>query len=230
MMQVLVANQAQTQAQSHTHTQPLTRRHCLSCGMQGAAAIALPAVWRSAHAQTARPLRPTPSQTEGPFYPDRMPFDTDFDLLRNGTSLYTQGQAVWLLGSVSDLSGKPVAGAVVEIWQSDNDGQYHHSSNRGRADPAFQGFGKVQVGTDGSYRFHTIRPGKYPGRTPHIHVKVKLAQRELLTTQLYVMGEPANARDGLWNQMSDDNKAALTMPFVQGKDGLQVQFPLIVAV
>jgi protocatechuate 3,4-dioxygenase, beta subunit len=222
MMQVLVADQA--------NTQPLTRRQYLSCGVQGAAAIALPAVWRSAHAQAAKPLRPTPSQTEGPFYPDRMPADTDFDLLRNGASQYTQGQAVWLIGSVTDLLGKPVAGAVVEIWQSDNDGQYHHSSNRGRADSAFQGFGKVQVGADGSYRFRTLRPGKYPGRTPHIHVKVKLAQQELLTTQLYVLGEPGNARDGLWNQLNDDSKAALTMPFVQGKDSLQVQFPLAVAV
>jgi protocatechuate 3,4-dioxygenase, beta subunit len=198
------------------------RRHAIG---QAAAAV-----WGSVRAQSTPALRITPSQTEGPFYPDKMPQDTDFDLLRNGAVQYTRGQATWLTGKVSDVNGKPLAGAVVEIWQCDNDGHYHHSADGGRADPAFQGFGKVQVGTDGSYRFRTLRPAQYSGRTPHIHMKVKLANRDVLTTQLYVANDPGNERDGLWRRLGADARAALTVPFVQGSDGLQAQFAIVVAV
>jgi protocatechuate 3,4-dioxygenase beta subunit len=130
---------------------------------------------------------------------------------------------------VSDTSGKPVAGAQVEIWQCDEAGHYHHPGDGGRADPAFQGFGRVTVGADGRYRFRTIRPVPYSGRTPHIHVKVKLGGRELLTTQLYVAGDPNNERDFLWRRMPDPARAAVTVPFVAGSDGLQATFPIVVA-
>ncbi|HSV35569.1 MAG TPA: intradiol ring-cleavage dioxygenase, partial [Ramlibacter sp.] len=151
-----------------------------------AALVALPAVWTGLRAQPAATRRPTPSQTEGPFYPVSLPKDSDFDLLRNGAQTYARGQPAWVEGSVTDLQGRPVAGARVEIWQCDEAGHYHHPGDRGTADPAFQGFGQVTVGADGRYRFRTIRPAPYSGRTPHIHVKVRLGSRELLTTQLYV--------------------------------------------
>ena len=142
--------------------------------------------------------RPTPAQTEGPFYPVALPADSDADLLVNGTLRYTRGQPAWIEGSVSDLDGRPVRGAVVEIWQCDDAGHYHHPGDGDRADRAFQGFGRVAVDSEGRYRFHTIRPVAYGGRAPHIHVKVKLAARDLLTTQLYVQGDVGNERDGLW--------------------------------
>ncbi len=125
-------------------------------------------------AQPAQPRRLTPAQTEGPFYPVSFPKDSDFDLLRNGALDYRRGQPAWVEGTVTDPQGRPVAGAQVEIWQCDEAGHYHHPGDRGSADPAFQGFGRVTVGADGSYRFRTIRPAPYSGRTPHIHVKVKL--------------------------------------------------------
>src|SRR5688500_16247559 len=78
------------------------------------------------HAQSRPPLRPTPSQTEGPFYPVQMPADTDPDLLRNGPLRYARGQPAWVEGTVTDVDGKPVAGATVEIWQCDEAGHYHH--------------------------------------------------------------------------------------------------------
>ena len=81
-----------------------------------------------------------------------------------------------------------------------------------------------------SYRFRTMRPMAYAGRTPHIHVKVKLGQRELLTTQLYVVGDAGNARDFLWRNLNDADRAALTVPFVQSSDGLKARFPIAVAV
>ena len=194
-----------------------------------AALVALPAVWTGARAQAPAPRRATPSQTEGPYYPVALPKDSDADLLRNGTLSYTRGQPVWLDGTVSDLQGKPVAGAQVEIWQCDEAGHYHHPGDGDRADKAFQGFGKVVAGTDGRYRFRTIRPAAYSGRTPHIHVKVRLGQRELLTTQLYVAGDPGNERDGIWRRMDAQDRAAVTVPFAKGPDGLQANFPVIIA-
>jgi protocatechuate 3,4-dioxygenase, beta subunit len=87
----------------------------------------------------------------------------------------------------------------------------------------------VTAGADGRYRFRTIRPAPYTGRTPHIHVKVKLERRELLTTQLYVAGDPHNGRDFLWRQLGEEGQRALTVPFVQGPDGLRASFPIVLA-
>lgn len=193
-----------------------------------AALVALPAIWTGLRAQPTAARQPTPRQTEGPFYPVNLPKDSDFDLLRNGSQAYTRGQPAWVEGSVTDLQGKPVNGAQVEIWQCDEAGHYHHPGDGGKADPAFQGFGRVAVGADGRYRFRTIRPVAYSGRTPHIHVKVKLASRELLTTQLYVAGEPRNERDFLWRNLGPEGRAALTVPFQPGGDGLRANFPIVV--
>ena len=194
-----------------------------------AALVALPVIWTGVRAQPAQPRRATPSQTEGPFYPVSLPKDADFDLLRNGTLEYRGGKPSWVEGSVTDLQGKPLAGAQVEIWQCDEAGHYHHPGDGSKADPSFQGFGRVSVGADGQYRFRTIRPVPYTGRTPHIHVKVKLGTRELLTTQLYVAGDPGNERDSIWRRLDDQGRAAVTVPFVAGADGLRATFPIIVA-
>lgn len=193
-----------------------------------AALVALPFCWTGTRAQQPPARRATPRQTEGPFYPVRLPADADADLLRNGNLDYAHGQPAWVEGTVSDLQGKPVAGAQVEIWQCDHQGHYHHPGDGDRADRSFQGFGRVTVGQDGRYRFRTIRPVPYSGRTPHIHVKVRLAPRELLTTQLYVEGDANNERDFLWRSLGED-RALLTVPFRAGSDGLQASFPIVVA-
>ena len=191
-----------------------------------AATLALPLFIRDALAQNT--LRPTPAQTEGPFYPVVLPNDTDFDLLAQGPLRYTRGAATWLDGTVTDTSGRALRGATVEIWQCDQQGHYHHPGDSGTADPAFQGFGRVVAGNDGDFRFRTIRPAPYTGRTPHIHVKVRIAQRMLLTTQLYVEGDAGNARDFLWRQLSAEDRAAITVPFRQVTDGLQARFAIVV--
>ncbi len=181
---------------------------------------------KPARGQTTRSA--TPSQGEGPFYPRELPADRDFDLLRNANMVYTRGRAAWVEGVVTDLQGKPVRGAQVDIWQCDEAGHYHHPSDGNRADPAFQGFGRVAVDNDGRYRFRTIRPAPYSGRAPHIHVKVKLSGRTLLTTQLYVLGDPGNSRDMLWRNLGDDAaRAALTVAFEPVADGLRASFPIV---
>jgi protocatechuate 3,4-dioxygenase beta subunit len=205
-------------------TMPWSQRRQL---MLVGAVLAVPAVWRAVQAQGALPL--TPAQTEGPFYPVQLPADTDADLLAQGSRRYAKGEAAWLDGQLLDAEGRALRGGTVEIWQCDADGHYHHPGDGGRADPAFQGFGRVQVGRDGRYRFRTLRPAAYSGRTPHIHMKVRLDRRELLTTQLYVQGDPGNERDGLWRRLDAAAREAVTVPFRPGSDGLQAQFPIVVA-
>lgn len=200
------------------------RRHLL---IGAVAALALPAWLAPARARAAA-LRPTPGQTEGPFYPLDIPPDHDADLLRTGRARYTRGQAVWVEGTVVDLDGRALQGGLVEIWQCDGAGHYHHPGDGGRADPAFQGFGRTAVDREGRYRFRTIRPVAYSGRTPHIHVKVRLDKHELLTTQLYVQGDPGNARDFLWRRLDEAARAALTVPFAPASDGLRAVFPIVV--
>jgi protocatechuate 3,4-dioxygenase beta subunit len=193
-----------------------------------AALIACPVVL-TAHAQPVPRPRPTPVQTEGPFYPVAFPADADNDLLRNGALRYQRGQPAWLDGTLRDLEGRPVRGAQVEIWQCDEAGHYDHPGDGSRQDPAFQGFGRTAVDADGRWRFRTIRPVPYSGRTPHIHVKVRLGQRELLTTQLYVEGDPGNARDFLWRRLDTADRAAVTLPYTAGSDGVQARAALVLA-
>jgi protocatechuate 3,4-dioxygenase beta subunit len=203
------------------------RRHSLRLVAGAAALIAMPAVHRLVAAQGTR-RRPTPSQTEGPFYPVALPSDSDADLLANGTLRYLQGRAAWVDGTLTDLDGRALAGAVIEIWQCDQEGHYHHPGDGNRADRAFQGFGRAMVDGQGRWRFRTIRPAAYSSRAPHIHAKVKLGAHELLTTQLYVEGDAANERDFVWRRLRPEDRAAVTAPFIAGSDGLTAHFSLVV--
>lgn len=154
----------------------------------------------------AEELQRTPAQTEGPFYPDKLPLDTDNDLIVLSDSLTpTVGQVAYVSGRILGLNGTPVRNATVEIWQCDSGGAYLHSgtSNEEKRDKGFQGFGKFETGADGEYLFRTIKPVPYPGRTPHIHYKVKARGKELLCTQLYVKGHPGNERDGILRRLGD---------------------------
>jgi protocatechuate 3,4-dioxygenase beta subunit len=155
----------------------------------------------------AQALTETPRQTEGPFYPDRLPLDADNDLVIISDRLTPAvGEVTHLSGRVLDRHGDPLRGMTVEIWQVDHHGAYLHSrsSNREKRDVNFQGFGRFETASTGEYRFRTIKPVPYPGRTPHIHVKVKRGERELLTTQCYIKGHPGNARDGILRGIRDE--------------------------
>jgi protocatechuate 3,4-dioxygenase, beta subunit len=159
----------------------------------------------------------TPRQTEGPFYPDKLPLDTDNDLLViNEATTPALGEIAYVSGRVLDAKGEPIRDAVVEIWQCDRNGAYLHSGtdNREKNDKNFQGFGRFVTGSTGEYLFRTIRPVPYPGRTPHIHYKVKRGGKELLVTQLYVKGHPGNERDGIWRNLKGAQRDAVTVDFV----------------
>ena len=161
---------------------------------------------------------PTPSASEGPFYPtgDMRFADIDNDLVRiEGRVRQAGGEIVRLGGRVLDSAGNPLAGARVEIWQCDVRGRYLHRGDRGLTsrDAGFQGFGHDLTGEDGRYAFRTIRPVPYTGRTPHIHVKVLLGGRERLTTQFYLPDHPDNARDFLYRRIPGHRRAQVTMHF-----------------
>jgi protocatechuate 3,4-dioxygenase beta subunit len=154
----------------------------------------------------AEQLSLTPRQTEGPFYPDRLPLDTDNDLLIiNDGITPAVGEVTHLSGRLLDAKGDPIRNAVVEIWQVDGKGVYLHSgSNDGdRRDAHFQGFGRFLTGSTGEYYFRTIKPVAYPGRTPHIHFAVKMKGRDRWTTQCYVKGEARNGKDGVLRGIKD---------------------------
>jgi protocatechuate 3,4-dioxygenase, beta subunit len=152
----------------------------------------------------AQQLQQTPRQTEGPFYPNKLPLDTDNDLLIINDKLTPAvGVITHLTGRVINLRGEPMRNAVVEIWQCDNNGRYLHTGDQNQAKPDtnFQGFGRFVTGSTGEYYFRTIKPVPYPGRTPHIHFIVKQGENRMLTTQLYIKGFPQNERDGIYRSL-----------------------------
>src|SRR6516162_8823038 len=163
-----------------------------------AACAAGSSLWSKAKAAVL-PL--TPRQTAGPFYPLAFPPDSDNDLVQiTGHSGTAKGTVTHLTGRVLDPAGRGISGARVEIWQCDADGRYHyvHDEQADRPlDENFQGYGRTATDVGGAYRFRTIRPVPYPGRTPHIHFAVSAPDFPRFITQMYVSGEPRNERDGV---------------------------------
>jgi protocatechuate 3,4-dioxygenase, beta subunit len=156
-------------------------------------------------------LGPTPSQTEGPFYPRTLPAERDGDLTRvAGRSGVAQGTILYLSGTVVRTDGKPLAGALVELWQCDALGTYHHVGESGPQDENFQGYGSMTADAGGRYAFTTIRPVAYPGRTPHLHLKLRHPDAKPLTTQLYVAGD-STAGDSVVRWSGGDVHERLSM-------------------
>ena len=125
---------------------------------------------------------PTPSQTEGPYFTPQSPEKQDFAADAPG------GERITIAGYVLSIDCQPVAKALVELWHADETGAYDNSGFRLR--------GHQFTDSEGRWWFDTIVPGLYPGRTRHFHLKVQRPGAEVLTTQLYLPGEPDNERDG----------------------------------
>ena len=198
-----------------------------------AAALALPALART---------RALAAMTDGPFYPPRRwreretDWDADLTRVQRGAQvLVARGEHLGLDFTVQDTEGRTIDGAEVEIWQCDALATYHHPhvvAGPGRIDEGFQGFGAARSARDGRLAFRTIRPVPYPGRTPHIHVKLRHASFGELTTQLFIAGHPGNARDFLWRALDEAERAPLEMQLrpVADDGGLrwQAQHALVV--
>ena len=157
-----------------------------------------------------RGLIATPEMTEGPYYPDKMPLDTDNDLLIiNDAITPAVGEISWVSGCVMDASGQPLRNATVEIWQCDSKSSYIHTRgrNEGGLDGNFQGYGRYQTDSTGRYQFRTIKPVSYElngmFRAPHIHFAVSRNGRRIFTTQMMVKGHADNARDHILEDIAD---------------------------
>ena len=176
----------------------------------------------------AAALSTTPAQSEGPFYPLELPLDHDNDLIQiEGRAERATGTILDLCGRILGADGRPAPGLRVEIWQCDALGVYHHPGDRrGPADPNFQGFGHTIADDGGAYRFRTIVPVAYPGRTPHIHVKVLGADVDVLTTQMYGAGNPGNERDGLYRRLGRASEL-VTVALEPAGDGQRALFDIV---
>jgi protocatechuate 3,4-dioxygenase beta subunit len=148
--------------------------------------------------------------------------DSDLVVLR-GAEARAEGVVIHVMGRVLGVDGRPIPNATVEIWQCDARGRYLHPGDTGGRprDSAFQGFGRAASGADGAYRFRTIRPVPYPGRTPHIHFAVTAPGRRELVTQMYVAGEPLNERDGLYRSIRDPGQRAAVTVRLEDANGIE---------
>ena len=191
--------------------------------------------------------RGLPAMTDGPFYPSiayrarSVDWDADLTTVRgrapDGQPLpKARGEHLDLHGVVRDGSGRAVDGAEIEIWQCDAFGSYRHPRGAGdRIDAGFQGFGATRSDGRGGYRFRTIRPVPYPGRTPHIHFAVHVPGQGRLVTQMYIEGEPLNARDGVLNSIRDPQaRLSVIVPLASRQSpepgALHGRFDIVVAV
>jgi protocatechuate 3,4-dioxygenase, beta subunit len=177
-------------------------------------------------------LQRTPDQILGPFYPVRRKPVATGDLTLGGRAA---GTVLYLSGRVLTTSGKPVAGARVEIWQANAGGRYDHphDSNPAPLDPNFAGFAVTTTDVEGRYAFKTIRPAPYPTgpermRPAHIHFSIT-AENEQLVTQMYFAGDPWNDRD-TWLNSARRKEALIVDPWpAEGKESgaQQVTFDIV---
>lgn len=184
-------------------------------------------------ARTAIAAVPTPRATEGPFYPPTLPDDHDGDLVRVERAVREAGgETLMLRGQVIGTDSGPVAAAVVEIWQCDAQGIYLHpgDSRYRQRDTAFQGFGRVTADAEGRFAFRTILPVPYPGRTPHIHMRVLHGGQRRLTTQLYRKDFPQNAQDGLFRRLTEAERERVSFVPVAAPAGTRAQWDSSVSI
>jgi protocatechuate 3,4-dioxygenase beta subunit len=184
-----------------------TRRRLLTA----AAVLAMPEAAFAQGGLAATPAchdgdEPTVRQTDGPFFKPSSP--PRADLLEPGLA----GRPLEVSGFVVSRACKPVAGALIDVWQADDAGRYDNQGFRLR--------GHLFADAAGRYTLRTILPGAYEGRTRHIHVKVQAPGRPLLTTQLYFPDEPRNRRDGLYRR-------ELTMRVAHADDRMLGRFDFV---
>lgn len=211
-------------------TRKISRRSMVTAGVGIAAGVVTTGV-------LGNQVQVTPSNPEGPFYPKQPQVDKDTDLtLIQGHTERAQGQMIRVTGKVLDEHGKPVVGALVDIWQANAHGRYHHEDDTARTplDPNFQGWGMVKTDAEGNYSFTTVKPGAYLAeegwtRPPHIHYKVSRRGYREIITQMYFSGESLNETDRLFLDVDAKSRDLLVVDF-QEKNGIpQGDFPIVLA-
>lgn len=159
----------------------------------------------------ATALKATPQDALGPFYPPKWTGEIDNDLIGFGGKSFAKGTPLALSGRVLSVEGKPLTGATIEIWQTDDTGKYRHPDDDGEgpAKRGFQGFGRSVSDAGGGYTFRTIKPVLYSGRPPHIHFKVVASGHRELVTQMYFAGETTE-RGGRFGFSKERDRLTIT--------------------
>lgn len=193
----------------NSHYSIASRRRFLGALGVGAAATSLRLFDRGVFAEQLELTR-TAHVEEGPFYPIKLPLDTDNDLLIvNDSTTPAVGTVAHLTGKLLDSHGDPIRNATLEIWQCDATATYlRERPRKQKFDSHFQGFGRFLTGSTGDYYFRTIKPVPYPGRpAPHIHFKIKMKGREEWTTQLFIKGFEGNHQDGIYRRLGSGSSS-----------------------
>ena len=208
----------------------LTRRSILTAGAgMAAGAVSLGVIAGSAEV--------TPANPEGPFYPRHRQSDKDADLtLIKGHDQRAQGRVIRVTGQVLDEQGQPIAGALVDVWQANTHGRYHHEDDPSTlpVDPNFQGWAMIKTDSEGRYAFTTIKPGAYKvegdwRRPPHIHFQVSRRGYHELTTQMYFAGDSLNDKDRLLQSVPAGARDLLVVAFDESQAVPEGQFPIVLA-
>lgn len=174
----------------------------------------------------------TSIQTIGPFYPVERPLDQDADLSQLASSAQpARGQVIEVTGRVLGPDGKPVPNAKLDIWQANAAGRYAHpgDTNPAPLDPGFQGSAVITADAEGRYRFRTVKPGLYPGRTQHIHFDVTGKAQRILT-QMYFPGEPGNATDILLSRVPEARRHVMIARLAEGTTLPTYRWDIVLAV
>lgn len=183
-----------------------------SIAFGSSAALGLNILFPTKRSHAGLTRKRTPAQIEGPFYPLKQRDDNDNNLVSiRGKNKFAEGNHLKLWGRVFNMTGHPLIGARVDIWQCDHRGIYHHvnAPSTNIRDTLFQGYGKCHTGTNGEYSFTTLIPASYEFRAPHIHVKIFDRGIEKLTTQLYLKDHPRNAKDFILLELLPDQRKRL---------------------
>jgi protocatechuate 3,4-dioxygenase beta subunit len=213
-----------------TKTNKISRRSMLTASA-GLAATAMSAT------AIGKSMAVTPANPEGPFYPKHQQVDKDTDLtLIEGHTERAQGEVIRVTGHVLDDNGQPVEGALVDIWQANSYGRYHHEDDPATAptDPNFQGWGMVRTDAQGRYAFTTIKPSAYKvddkwSRPPHIHYKVSRRGYHEIITQMYFAGDALNEKDNLLNAVAKNERDLLVVEFKEVDGVPHGRFPIVLA-
>ncbi|MBS1948645.1 MAG: DUF3471 domain-containing protein [Bacteroidetes bacterium] len=156
--------------------------------------------------------------------------DHDIDLTQiEGNSGVAIGQIITVFGRITDKHCNPIQSAIVEIWQANHYGKYHHEYDKSeyKDDPNFQGWGQAITNEFGEYKFKTIYPAPYGGRTRHIHFKVSRRDYHELTTQLFFEGEERNKKDPILKIFTHEEQQLITRPVIDKGNAKQVEFNLV---
>jgi len=163
-----------------------------------------------------------PTELHGPVFGERTvaPGDADLTTQHDGEP---HGERIIVSGRLLDDRLKPIAGQLVEIWQTNAAGRYAHDGDQHPAplDPNFTGAGRCLTDADGTYRFVTVKPGAYPWRNhfnawrpAHIHFSVfGRAFTERLVTQMYFPGDPLLALDPIFTSVSERIRGRMSSTF-----------------